>query len=108
MLVFEPGDTLDMPLTSEVCESLRHGGVLQLCHRLIEPRQQLLSIALAGGHWDGSGAGYVTLDPARDQISFLRLDLSTAKPSEGASSMAASRWINDTGLEASRGPETQP
>jgi hypothetical protein len=108
MLVFEPGDTLDVPLTSEICESLRHGGVLQLCHRLIEPREQLLSIAIAGGHWDGSGAGYVTLDPARDQISFLRLDLSTAKPSEGASSMAASRWINDTGLEASRGPETQP
>ena len=107
-LVFEPGDTLDVPLTGEIRESLRHGGVLQLCHRLIEPREQVLAIALAGGPWDGSGAGYVTLDPARDQISFLRLDLSSAKPSEGASSMAASRWISDTGLEASRGPETQP
>ena len=107
-LVFEPSDTLDVPLSAEVCESLRHGGVLQLCHRLIEPREQLLSIALDGGRWIGSGAGYVTLDPARDQVSFLRLDLSSAKPAEGASSMAASRWINDTGLEASRGPETQP
>ena len=107
-LVFEPGDTLSVPLSAEIRESLRHGGVLELCHRLVEPREQMLSIALAGERWDDSDAGFLTLDPARDQLTFLRLDLAAARPSEGASSMVASRWINDTGLEASRGPETQP
>jgi hypothetical protein len=107
-LIFEPGDTLNLPLSADVCQSLRQGGMLELCHRLVEPREQTLAVSLQGGHWDASGPGYVVLDPQRDQLSFLRLDLATAKPSEGASSMAASRWINDTGLEASRGPETQP
>ena len=107
-LVFESGDTLNVPLSAEVCRSLRHGGVLELCHRLVEPREQTITVSLQGGHWDASDPGYVMVDPERDQLSFLRLDLATAKPSEGASSMAASRWINDTGLEASRGPENQP
>jgi hypothetical protein len=107
-LVFEPADTLNVPLSADVCQSLRHGGVLELCHRLVEPREQTVTITLHGGRWDASAPGFVELDPARDQLSFLRLDLGRAQPSAGASSMAASRWIHDTGLEASRGPETQP
>ncbi|MGH7741187.1 MAG: hypothetical protein ACRENS_04120 [Candidatus Eiseniibacteriota bacterium] len=107
-LVFEPGDTLSVELTPEVRQSLQHGGVLELCHRLVEPREQTLAVALQGGAWDASDPGFVTLDPERDQLSFLRLDLSAARPAEGASSMAASRWLNDTGLAASRSPETQP
>jgi hypothetical protein len=107
-LVFEPGDTLNVPLSADVCQSLRHGGLLELCHRLVEPREQTVAITLHGGRWDASAPGFVELDPARDQLSFLRLDLGAAQPSSGASSMAASRWIHDTGLEASRGPETQP
>jgi hypothetical protein len=107
-LMFDSGDTLTVPLAPETSESLRHGGVLELCHRLIEPREQTLAIALEGGRWDGSAPGYVALDPPRDQLSFLKLDLAPARSAAGASSMTASRWLNDTGLEASRGPETQP
>lgn len=108
MLVFDTGDTLSVPLTAETCAALRRGGVLELCHRLVEPREQTLAITLEGTPWDAGGPGFVTIEPGRDQLSFLRLDLAAAKPAVGASSMAASRWVNDTGLEASRGPETQP
>jgi len=107
-LMFESGDTISVTLSPEIGESLKHGGVLEICHRLIEPRVQTLTIVLRGGGWENSDPGYVVLDPSRDQLSFLRLDLAAARPAEGASSMTASRWINDTGLEASQGPETQP
>lgn len=107
-LMFESGDTLTVALPAETSESLRHGGDLELCHRLIEPRDQTVAIVLQGGRWDGSAPGFIELDPPRDQMSFLKLDLAPARPAEGASSMTASRWLSDTGLEASRGPETQP
>lgn len=107
-LTLEDGATLTVPLTPEQRESLRKGGVLQVFHALVEPRQQVLQIALVGEDWPADGTGYVTLEPVRDRLTFLLLSLTPAQPGSGASSILASTWIHDAGLHSGEGTESIP
>jgi hypothetical protein len=107
-LRLDGGATIAVPLSPEQCESLRHGGMLQVFHGLVEPREQVVEVALGGDGWPAQDAGFVTLDPERDRLTLLRLDLSPAQPARGASSMLASTWLHDAGLHASDGPPSQP
>ena len=45
--------------------------------------------------------GFVTLEPTRDRLTFLKLDLSQARPAVGIGSLAASTWLLDPTLDPS-------
>lgn len=107
-LTLEGGATLTLPLTAEQRASLRRGGMLELFHGMVEPRQQVIEVALAGGGWDAGGPGFVTIEPARDRLTLLRLDLSPARPDRGAASMLATTWQLDTGIHAHDRSEPTP
>lgn len=94
----EDGDTLTVPLTDAHRASLRKGGVVQVFHGFVEPRAQVVEVAIAGDRWPSGDTGYVTLDPARDRLTLLRLDLSTVRPDGGAPSIQANTWLHDAGL----------
>jgi hypothetical protein len=95
-LRLDDADPVAIELSPEQRESLRHGGMIQLFHGFVEPREQVIAVSLGGGAWPAN-RGYVTLEPERDQLTFLRLDLAAADPAQGAAGIAASTWRLDSG-----------
>ncbi len=95
VVTLEDGSRVSAGLNDTQRESLKHGGVLEVFRGLAEPREQVIEIALHGDGWSLAGPGYVTLEPARDQLTFLKLDLSQAHPSRGLASVLAGTWRLD-------------
>ncbi|HTO89586.1 MAG TPA: hypothetical protein VMJ70_00520 [Candidatus Sulfotelmatobacter sp.] len=93
----EDGGVLSVPLSDDQRTTLRQGGVVQMFHGLIEPREQVVSVILNGERWPSGDTGYVSLDPARDRLTVLKLDLSTVQVDPGAPSIQASTWVHDAG-----------
>ena len=107
-LRLEGGGTHEIPISDGQRESLRHGGILRIYQGLVEPRRQVLEIGLAFEGRAAGDSGFVTLEPVRDRLTFLRLDLSPAVPAEGAAGILASTWIHEARLEASESPGSHP
>ena len=102
-ITLEDGDTLTVPLSDEHRASLRKGGVVEIFHGFVEPREQVVEVAITGDRWPAGDAGFVTLDPARDRLTLLRLDLSTVRPERGAASIQANTWLHDARLQPGDG-----
>ena len=94
-LALDDGSTVSVPLTDDQRDALREGGAVQVFHGYVEPREQVVQIALAGVGTAAGDAGYVTLDPARDRLTLLQLDLSAVEAGDGAPGIHASTWLND-------------
>jgi hypothetical protein len=106
-LVLDDGTRLDVPLATGPRASLAAGGVLEVFHGLIEPREQSIAIA-AIGRGAAADSGFVTLDPEHDRLTFLRLDLSNMTPGSAASSIAATSWVYDDLPDADRERSREP
>lgn len=102
-VTLEDGARVAVTLSAEQREALQRGGVLQVFHGFVEPREQTVEVSLGGGGWRSGDAGYVTLEPARNRITLLRLDLSGAQPGEGAASIEARTWLHETHAGATDG-----
>jgi hypothetical protein len=96
-VTLEDGSRINVTLTEAQRSSLRDGGVLEVFHGFVEPRSQVIELALAGNRWTVPAPAYVTLEPTRDRITFLHLDLSRVAQS-GAAGMSARTWIHDEAL----------
>jgi hypothetical protein len=94
-VALDDGDSVRVPLSDEQRQSLRQGGVIELCHRFVEPRQQVIAFTLRGDAWPGGNSGFVTLEPARDRLTFLRFDLSQVEAAQGGASVQASTWLHE-------------
>ena len=102
-ITMEDGSTIRVALTPEQMASLARGGVAQLFHGFVEPRQQIFGIALKGDAWPEPSVGYVQIEPGLDRLTFLRLDASTLTQAGGAPSLRATTWmLEDSLLGASR------
>ena len=86
---------LRVSLTGPQQESLRHGGLLEIFHGAVEPRDQVVEVTLFGSAWSSGSSGYMTLDPLRDRLTFLKLDLSAVQPAQGGASVQASTWLHE-------------
>jgi len=102
-VALETGDTLVTTLTEDQRRVLSHGGAVQLYRGFIEPRSQVVDLALAGGAWSGGQHGFLSLDPPRDRITLVRLDLAGVSPAAGMSGVHASVWLHDGRLPAGDG-----
>jgi hypothetical protein len=102
-ITLEDGDTLTVPLTDEHREALRKGGVVEIFHGFVEPREQVVEVAITGDRWPAGDTGFVSLDPPRDRLTLLRLDLSSVKPDRGATSIQANTWLHDARLHPGDG-----
>lgn len=89
-LAFEDGTTEAVSLSPEQRDALRAGGAVQVLHRLVEPREQLFAVAFG----DAAAPGWLQLEPARDRVNLLRLDLSRLAAGDAAS-IAATAWTLD-------------
>ncbi len=89
-LALEDGTTEAVSLSPEQCDALRAGGAVQVLHRLVEPREQVLSVAFG----EAGAPGWLQIEPARDRVNLLRLDLSRLAAGDAAS-VAATAWTLD-------------
>ena len=105
---FDDGSVHGVAVTPAEREALAHGGVLEVFNGLVEPREQVLEVALAGERLAAGQPGFVTMDPKRDRLTFLRFDLSSVRPESGAPAAVASTWLHDDTLSANGEPPSQP
>jgi len=102
-LTIDDGETVRIALSPEQRESLRHGGMLEILHRAVEPREQVVQVTMSGETWPAGDSGFLTLEPLRDRLTFLRLDLSAVHPAQGGASIQASTWLHEAPIHSSDG-----
>lgn len=71
--------------------ALARGGSAELLHRLVEPRAQRWELSFEGNGWSATEPWEIALDPERDRMTFLEIDVSSLTPAEGAP--ATRHWV---------------
>ena len=107
-VTLEDGSSVASALTDTQRGSLIHGGALEVFRGLAEPREQVVEVTLMGEGWSATGPGFVTLEPARDRLTFLKLDLSQASPARGIGSLTASTWLLDPNTPTAEAGQDHP
>lgn len=72
--------------------ALEDGGVMQVFHACVEPREQTVELRIGGAAWNAAPAGYLTLTPERDRLTLLEIDLSGAAPADGGAGVHVRAW----------------
>ncbi len=91
-MLTEGNDVLNVPLTAAQQASLRNGGVAQIYHRFVEPRDHVYGVAFAGEAWASTAPVEVPVTTDRDRITFVELDLSGLAPQPGDIGLVAKVW----------------
>lgn len=91
----EDGDTLSVELSDEQRAALERGAAVQIFHGFAEPREQDVRVGIGGSAWPSGDAGWVHLDPTRDRLTVLRLDLSGVQSANGITGVRASTWLHE-------------
>ncbi len=96
-IALDDREPLSVALSPEQRATLERGGTVEVFHGFVEPREQVIKISVTGDRWPASESGYATLDPTRDRLTLLRLDLSGMDAGRGAPSIQASTWLHSAG-----------
>jgi hypothetical protein len=92
LLVEDPqGDDWRLELDAGDREALARGGTVELAHRLVEPRAHRWTVRFEDGTGGAAAPWEVALEPARDRLTFLELDLAGLDPA-GAGELPARLW----------------
>lgn len=93
LILTEDRRTLEVLLTADQQVSLRQGGVAQVFHRFVEPRDHLFEVGFAGAGWDEVPTAQVPVTAARDRITFVELDLNALRPDPVDVGLQARVWV---------------
>ena len=85
------GDDVRVALSPEAREALASGGIAQALHAFVEPREHAYEVSLEGGACAETPSSTVTIDPERDRLNFLEIDLSATGPD--AATLRAVAWV---------------
>jgi hypothetical protein len=107
-VLLEDGTRVAAAIDSTQRAALKHGATLEVFHGLVEPREQVIDVAFLGDGWSQTGHGFITLEPARDRITFLKLDLSQSSPARGITSVIAGTWLLDPQLPTAEASGNRP
>ena len=91
IVIAEDEDVVRVELTPEQRLSLEQGGVAQVYHEFVEPREHVFAVSFEGNGWPAASLP-VTVDTARDRLTFLGLDLSRLDPSREAMGLLTDVW----------------
>ena len=105
-VTLDDGTSVGSRVTETQLGSLQHGGALEVFRGLVEPREQVIEVALMGEGWSATGHGFVRVLPQRDRLTFVKLDLSGARPALGMGSVVAGTWQLDPGVPGVRSVPT--
>ena len=108
VVTLEDGLRVASALNGTQRESLKHGGTLEVFRGLVEPREQVIDVAFLGEGWSAVGHGFITLEPVRDRLTFLKLDLAQAQPAHGITSVLADSWLLEPELPTAEATRNRP
>ncbi len=94
-LELEDGGAVTLPLGPAEQEALRAGGMVEVLHAFVEPRAQNVRVAVGGSPWPAGDSGWLPIEPARDRLNLVRLDLSGLGPATGITGIHAATWVHD-------------
>ena len=92
ILVGEDDEVVRIELTPEQRASLEQGGIAQIYHEFVEPREHVFDVSFAGSAWQDAPPVAVTIETERDRITFLELDASRLERGQLASGLVTSVW----------------
>jgi len=93
-LELEDGGAVELPLDAAEREALRTGGMVEILHAYVEPRAQVVRLGVRGTAWPSGDTGWLSLDPARDRLNLVRLDLSGLGATTGITGVRGSTWVH--------------
>jgi len=86
----EDGNRIDVPLTEPHIAALRGGGLAEVYHEFVEPREQVFELAVGAPGGAAEAVRYLVLEPPRGQLTFLEIDL--AALASGGEELQAKAW----------------
>jgi hypothetical protein len=89
------GGTHTVPLGEAERQSLAAGGVMRVYQAFVEPREQIIEVRIEGAGWAAESAGYMALEPARDRLTLLEIDLTGTVPADGGAGVRARTWLHE-------------
>ncbi len=89
----ETGDAVHFGFTGSTRTGLVAGGLARVFHDFVEPREQTWEVVVDGGAWTVPESAFITLTPALDRVTVLRLDLGGVAPTEVPETLHAEAWI---------------
>jgi hypothetical protein len=92
LVLAEEHTTLHVDLTPAQQASLQRGGIVQIDHRLVEPRDHVLTVGFTGPAWAEADIAAVEVAAPRDRLTFLELDLATLDPAQPGGLLTARVW----------------
>jgi hypothetical protein len=95
LIHLEEGESLWVALDEPTKESLNRGGIAQIFQGFVEPRSQWIEVGLGGGGWEGSEHGFLEIEPQRDRLTLVELDLGAVARSTGVMGLTARAWVPD-------------
>jgi len=92
IVLTEQNDVIHVELTPIQRTSLENGGIAQIFHQFVEPREHTFEVGFRGDRWADSKPVSIKVEAARDRITFLELDLSGLGADRAESGLATSVW----------------
>ncbi len=92
IVIQDQEDVVRVDLTPEQRASLEQGGIAQVFHEFVEPREHVISVSFEGNGWPAGSTLPITVDTVRDRLTFLGLDLSRLDPSREAMGLLTDVW----------------
>lgn len=92
LVIFDGEETMTVDLDETQRTSLTRGGLVQIDHRLVEPRAHTLTVTLTGPGWENHPEAVIKIDAARDRMTFLELDLSGLDAQQPTVALGVDVW----------------
>ena len=92
IVLSEDNDVVRVELTPEQRTSLEQGGIAQIYHEFVEPREHVFAVSFTGKAWAEAETAAVSVEAARDRLTFLELDLSHLNRDREAGGLLTSVW----------------
>ena len=88
----DTGETVRVSLSVKDREALAMGGSAELMHEFVEPRFHAYRVSFEGPGWTGGAPFEIPVEPQRDRLTFLELNVAGVDPSGSVPPLARS-WV---------------
>ncbi len=89
-LAREDGRVVDVSFDGAIAGSLESGAIVELDHDFVEPRWQWLELSFGGAA--SIEPVYLEIEPLRDQLNFVQIDLGSVRATSPAEEWSVTSW----------------
>lgn len=92
IVISQEEEVVTIDLDPEQRRSLEQGGIAQVYHEFVEPREHVITVAFVGDRWTQVAPVEVSVETARDRLTFLELDLRELDRDRDAAGLLTTVW----------------